>query len=137
MFTGSAEPKESTILAGMVNHKNETEYAHILTVEDSIELVHTRKGFLINQREVHCDKLGFNETLISALRENPDVILVGKMHDIETIRLALSTAETGYLVFGTLHTSSVAKNHRSDRRRISCRRKSNYISWHRIQGEPL
>jgi twitching motility protein PilT len=92
-----------------VNHKNETEYGHILTVEDPIEFVHVSKKCLINQREVHRDTLGFNEALRSALREDPDVILVGEMRDLETIRLALSAAETGHLVFGTLHTSSAAK----------------------------
>ena len=93
----------------MVDHKNDTEYGHILTVEDPIEFVHQSKKCLINQREVHRDTLGFNEALRSALREDPDVILVGEMRDLETIRLALSAAETGHLVFGTLHTSSAAK----------------------------
>ena len=93
----------------MVNHKNETEYGHILTIEDPIEFVHQSKKCLINQREVHRDTLGFNEALRSALREDPDTILVGEMRDLETIRLALSAAETGHLVFGTLHTSSAAK----------------------------
>ncbi len=93
----------------MVNHKNENEYGHILTIEDPIEFVHESKKCLINQREVHRDTLGFNEALRSALREDPDVILVGEMRDLETIRLALTAAETGHLVFGTLHTSSAAK----------------------------
>jgi twitching motility protein PilT len=93
----------------MVDHKNNTEYGHILTVEDPIEFVHESKKCLVNQREVHRDTLGFNEALRSALREDPDVILVGEMRDLETIRLALSAAETGHLVFGTLHTSSAAK----------------------------
>ena len=93
----------------MVDHKNDSEYGHILTVEDPIEFVHTSKKCLINQREVHRDTLGFNEALRSALREDPDVILVGEMRDLETIRLALTAAETGHLVFGTLHTSSAAK----------------------------
>jgi twitching motility protein PilT len=93
----------------MVDHKNDSEYGHILTVEDPIEFVHQSKKCLINQREVHRDTLGFNEALRSALREDPDVILVGEMRDLETIRLALSAAETGHLVFGTLHTSSAAK----------------------------
>ena len=82
---------------------------HILTIEDPIEFVHQSKKCLINQREVHRDTLGFNEALRSALREDPDTILVGEMRDLETIRLALSAAETGHLVFGTLHTSSAAK----------------------------
>jgi twitching motility protein PilT len=93
----------------MVNHVNDSEYGHILTVEDLVEFVHTSKKCLINQREVHRDTLGFNEALRSALREDPDVILVGEMRDLETIRLALTAAETGHLVFGTLHTSSAAK----------------------------
>jgi twitching motility protein PilT len=93
----------------MVNYKNETEYGHILTVEDPIEFVHESKKCLVNQREVHRDTLGFSEALRSALREDPDTILVGEMRDLETIRLALSAAETGHLVFGTLHTSSAAK----------------------------
>lgn len=109
LVTGPTGSGKSTTLAAMVNHKNETEYGHILTVEDPIEFVHVSKRCLINQREVHRDTLGFNEALRSALREDPDVILVGEMRDLETIRLALSAAETGHLVFGTLHTSSAAK----------------------------
>jgi len=109
LVTGSTGSGKSTTLAAMVNHKNENEYGHILTVEDPIEFVHVSKKCLINQREVHRDTLGFNEALRSALREDPDVILVGEMRDLETIRLALSAAETGHLVFGTLHTSSAAK----------------------------
>ena len=109
LVTGPTGSGKSTTLAGMVNHKNESEYGHILTIEDPIEFVHTSKKCLINQREVHRDTLGFNEALRSALREDPDTILVGEMRDLETIRLALSAAETGHLVFGTLHTSSAAK----------------------------
>ncbi|MGH8247496.1 MAG: type IV pilus twitching motility protein PilT, partial [Gammaproteobacteria bacterium] len=109
LVTGPTGSGKSTTLAAMVNHKNETEYGHILTVEDPIEFVHEAKKCLINQREVHRDTLGFNEALRSALREDPDVILVGEMRDLETIRLAMSAAETGHLVFGTLHTSSAAK----------------------------
>ena len=109
LVTGPTGSGKSTTLAAMVNHKNETEYGHIQTVEDPIEFVHESKKCLINQREVHRDTLGFNEALRSALREDPDVILVGEMRDLETIRLALSAAETGHLVFGTLHTSSAAK----------------------------
>ena len=109
LVTGPTGSGKSTTLAGMVNHKNESEFGHILTVEDPIEFVHESKKCLINQREVHRDTLGFNEALRSALREDPDVILVGEMRDLETIRLALSAAETGHLVFGTLHTSSAAK----------------------------
>lgn len=109
LVTGPTGSGKSTTLAAMVNHKNENEYGHILTVEDPIEFVHVSKKCLINQREVHRDTLGFNEALRSALREDPDVILVGEMRDLETIRLALTAAETGHLVFGTLHTSSAAK----------------------------
>src|SRR5216110_1875792 len=93
----------------MVNHKNESEHGHILTIEDPIEFVHEPKKCLINQREVGPHTLSFANALRSALREDPDVILVGEMRDLETIRLALSGAETGHLVFGMLHTSSAAK----------------------------
>lgn len=109
LVTGPTGSGKSTTLAAMVNHKNETEYGHILTIEDPIEFVHQPKRCLINQREVHRDTHGFSEALRSALREDPDTILVGEMRDLETIRLALSAAETGHLVLGTLHTSSAAK----------------------------
>lgn len=109
LVTGPTGSGKSTTLAAMVDHKNRNEYGHILTIEDPIEFVHKSKKCLINQREVHRDTLGFNEALRSALREDPDVILVGELRDLETIRLALSAAETGHLVFGTLHTSSAAK----------------------------
>ncbi len=109
LVTGPTGSGKSTTLAAMVNHKNETEYGHILTIEDPIEFVHTSKKCLINQREVHRDTLGFNEALRSSTREDPDSILVGEMRDLETIRLALTAAETGHLVFATLHTSSAAK----------------------------
>ncbi len=109
LVTGPTGSGKSTTLAAMVDYKNDTEYGHILTVEDPIEFVHESKKCLVNQREVHRDTLGFNEALRSALREDPDTILVGEMRDLETIRLALTAAETGHLVFGTLHTSSAAK----------------------------
>ncbi len=109
LVTGPTGSGKSTTLAAMVNHKNETEYGHILTIEDPIEFVHESKKCLVNQREVHRDTHGFNEALRSALREDPDTILVGELRDLETIRLALTAAETGHLVFGTLHTSSAAK----------------------------
>ncbi len=109
LVTGPTGSGKSTTLAAMMNYKNETELGHILTIEDPIEFVHESKKCLINQREVHRDTLGFNEALRSALREDPDVILVGEMRDQETISLALTAAETGHLVFGTLHTSSAAK----------------------------
>ncbi|SCZ61902.1 type IV pilus twitching motility protein PilT [Thiohalomonas denitrificans] len=109
LVTGPTGSGKSTTLAAMVDYKNNSDYGHILTVEDPIEFVHESKKCLINQREVHRDTLGFNEALRSALREDPDTILVGEMRDLETIRLALTAAETGHLVFGTLHTSSAAK----------------------------
>jgi twitching motility protein PilT len=93
----------------MMDYVNSNRYQHILTIEDPIEFVHESKKCLVNQREVHRDTLGFNEALRSALREDPDIILVGEMRDTETIRLALEAAETGHVVFGTLHTSSAAK----------------------------
>src|SRR3984885_12229300 len=108
LCTGPTGSGKSTTLAAMVDHINKNEYGHILTIEDPIEFVHTAQKCLINQREVHRDTHGFNEALRSALREDPDYILVGEMRDIETIRLALTAAETGHLVFGTLHTSSAS-----------------------------
>jgi len=93
----------------MVDYINETRSEHILTIEDPIEFVHQSKKCLVNQREVHRDTHGFDAALRSALREDPDIILVGEMRDLETIRLALTAAETGHLVFGTLHTTSAAK----------------------------
>ncbi|MFZ5592704.1 MAG: type IV pilus twitching motility protein PilT [Pseudomonadota bacterium] len=109
LVTGPTGSGKSTTLAAMIDYKNNNEFGHILTIEDPIEFVHTSKKCLVNQREVHRDTLGFNESLRSALREDPDVILVGEMRDPETIRLALTAAETGHLVFGTLHTNSAAK----------------------------
>ncbi|MDX1914701.1 MAG: type IV pilus twitching motility protein PilT [Methylophilus sp.] len=109
LVTGPTGSGKSTTLAAMVDYINENEMAHILTVEDPIEFVHTSKKCLINQREVGPHTLSFQNALRSALREDPDVILVGEMRDLETIRLALTAAETGHLVFGTLHTSSAAK----------------------------
>ena len=109
LVTGPTGSGKSTTLAAMVNHLNENEFGHILTVEDPIEFVHDSKKCLINQREVGPHTLSFANALRSALREDPDCILVGEMRDLETIRLALTAAETGHLVFGTLHTSSAAK----------------------------
>ena len=109
LVTGPTGSGKSTTLAAMMDYKNDNEYGHILTIEDPIEFVHQSKKCLINQREVHTHTLGFSEALRSALREDPDIILVGEMRDLETIRLALTAAETGHLVFGTLHTSSAAK----------------------------
>ncbi|HRF11112.1 MAG TPA: PilT/PilU family type 4a pilus ATPase, partial [Candidatus Accumulibacter phosphatis] len=109
LVTGPTGSGKSTTLAAMINHINETAYSHILTVEDPIEFVHQPKKCLINQREIGPHTLSFQNALRSALREDPDVILVGEMRDLETIRLALTGAETGHLVFATLHTSSAAK----------------------------
>src|SRR5688500_18868376 len=109
LVTGPTGSGKSTTLAAMVNHLNENEFGHILTVEDPIEFVHDSKKCLINQREVGPHTLSFSNALRSALREDPDCILVGEMRDLETIRLALTAAATGHLVFGTLHTSSAAK----------------------------
>src|SRR5476649_2312401 len=110
LVTGPTGSGKSTTLAGMVNHCNDNRPDHILTIEDPIEFVHESKRSLINQREVHRDTHGFAEALRSALREDPDVILVGELRDLETIRLALTAAETGHLVFGTLHMTSAAKS---------------------------
>lgn len=109
LVTGPTGSGKSTTLAAMVDYVNDSRYEHILTIEDPIEFVHESKKCLINQREVHRDTHGFNEALRSALREDPDIILVGELRDLETIRLALTAAETGHLVFGTLHTTSAAK----------------------------
>lgn len=109
LVTGPTGSGKSTTLAAMIDYINESYHHHILTIEDPIEFVHENKRCLINQREVHRDTLGFSNALRSALREDPDIVLVGEMRDLETIRLALTAAETGHLVFGTLHTSSAAK----------------------------
>ncbi|BBP45213.1 twitching motility protein PilT [Thiosulfatimonas sediminis] len=109
LVTGPTGSGKSTTLAAMIDYVNKNFASHILTIEDPIEFVHTPILSLINQREVHRDTKSFSNSLRSALREDPDVILVGEMRDLETIRLALTAAETGHLVFGTLHTSSAAK----------------------------
>ena len=109
LVTGPTGSGKSTTLAAMIDYCNENRPDHIITIEDPIEFVHESRTCLINQREVHRDTQGFENALRSALREDPDVILVGEMRDLETIRLALTAAETGHLVFGTLHTSSAAK----------------------------
>src|SRR5471030_2414310 len=110
LVTGPTGSGKSTTLAAMVNHVNERLNHHILTIEDPIEFVHEPKKCLINQREVGSHTHSFSNALRSALREDPDVILVGELRDLETIRLALTAAETGHLVFGTLHTTSAAKS---------------------------
>src|SRR3954466_12078253 len=110
LVTGPTGSGKSTTLAAMVNYVNDNKPDHIITIEDPIEFVHESKRSLVNQGEVHRDTLGFSEALRSALREDPDVVLVGELRDLETIRLALTAAETGHLVFGTLHTSSAPKS---------------------------
>jgi len=109
LVTGPTGSGKSTTLAAMVDYLNSNEQGHILTVEDPIEFVHQSKKCLVNQREVGPMTKTFSAALRSALREDPDCILVGEMRDLETIRLAMTAAETGHLVFGTLHTSSAAK----------------------------
>ena len=109
LVTGPTGSGKSTTLAAMVDYINKSKNDHILTIEDPIEFVHENQLCLINQREVHRDTLSFEAALRSALREDPDVILVGEMRDLETIRLAMTAAETGHLVFGTLHTTSAPK----------------------------
>jgi twitching motility protein PilT len=109
LVTGATGSGKSTTLAAMVDHINTHKREHILTIEDPIEFVHKNKMCVMNQREVHRDTKSFNNALRSALREDPDVILVGELRDLETIRLAISAAETGHLVFGTLHTNSAPK----------------------------
>lgn len=109
LVTGPTGSGKSTTLAAMIDYINDTDYQHILTVEDPVEFVHTSKRSLVNQRELNTHTHSFANALKSALREDPDSVLVGEMRDLETIRLALTAAETGHLVFGTLHTSSAAK----------------------------
>lgn len=109
LVTGPTGSGKSTTLASIIDYINSTAYKHILTVEDPIEFVHNSKKCLVNQREVHRDTYSFSNALRSALREDPDIILVGEMRDLETIRLAITAAETGHLVFGTLHTNSATK----------------------------
>lgn len=109
LVTGPTGSGKSTTLSAMLDYINVTRYEHILTIEDPIEFVHESKKCLINQRELHRNTHTFTAALRSALREDPDIILVGELRDLETIRLALTAAETGHLVFATLHTTSAAK----------------------------
>ncbi|MBN2713316.1 MAG: PilT/PilU family type 4a pilus ATPase, partial [Planctomycetes bacterium] len=106
LVTGPTGSGKSTTLAAMIDHINEVRCDHILTIEDPIEFVHPNKKCLVNQREVHVHTMGFKNALRAALREDPDIILVGEMRDLETIEIAIETAETGHLVFGTLHTTT-------------------------------
>ena len=109
LVTGPTGSGKSTTLAAMIDYINSTRSEHILTIEDPIEFVHTSKSSIIHQRELGMDTRSFANALKSALREDPDIILVGEMRDHETIALALTAAETGHLVFGTLHTSSASQ----------------------------
>jgi twitching motility protein PilT len=106
LVTGPTGSGKSTTLAALIDHINKTRAAHIITIEDPIEFVHANKRCLINQREVHTHTRSFKDALRAALREDPDIVLVGEMRDLETIHIAVETAETGHLVFGTLHTST-------------------------------
>ena len=110
LVTGPTGSGKSTTLAALVDHVNRTRREHILTIEDPIEFLHTARRCLVNQREIGRDTANFADALRAALREDPDVILIGEMRDLETIRLALTAAETGHLVFATLHTSSAPKS---------------------------
>ncbi len=125
LVTGPTGSGKSTTLAAMINHINDSEYGHILTVEDPIEFVHESKKCLMNQREVGPHTLSFANALRSALREDPDIILVGEMRDLETIRLAMTAAETGHLSVRHLAYEFGGENRRSDYRRVSRRRKRN------------
>lgn len=109
LVTGPTGSGKSTTLAAIIDFINTSRYDHIITIEDPVEFVHTSKKCLVNQRELHRDTLGFDVALRSALREDPDIILVGELRDLATIRLAMTAAETGHLVFGTLHTNSATK----------------------------
>ena len=106
VVTGPTGSGKSTTLAAMIDLINQTRSAHIITIEDPVEFVHTNKSCLINHREVHRHTSGFKNALRAALREDPDIILIGEMRDLETVEIAIETAETGHLVFGTLHTTT-------------------------------
>jgi len=108
LVTGPTGSGKSTTLCAMVDHINQTRQDHIITIEDPIEFVHENKKCLVNQREVHAHTESFKDALRAALREDPDIVLVGEMRDLETVAIAIETAETGHLVFGTLHTSTAA-----------------------------
>jgi twitching motility protein PilT len=109
LVTGPTGSGKSTTLAAMIDKINTERREHIITIEDPIEYIHQHKGCLVNQREVHADTLGFGVALRAALREDPDIVLIGEMRDLETIEAALRIAETGHLTFATLHTNSAAQ----------------------------
>jgi twitching motility protein PilT len=109
LVTGPTGSGKSTTLAAMLDKINAERHGHILTIEDPIEYIHPHKGCLVNQREVHADTGSFSNALRAALREDPDIVLIGEMRDLETVEAALKIAETGHLTFGTLHTNSAAQ----------------------------
>jgi twitching motility protein PilT len=109
LVTGPTGSGKSTTLAAMLDKINKERHDHILTIEDPIEFVHQHQGCLVNQREVHSDTQSFSMALRAALREDPDIVLIGEMRDLETVEAALKIAETGHLTFGTLHTNSAAQ----------------------------
>jgi twitching motility protein PilT len=108
LVTGPTGSGKSTTLAAMIDHINSTRHEHIITIEDPVEFIHPAKKCLVNQREIHVHTKSFAASLRAALREDPDIVLVGEMRDLETTRIAIETAETGHLVFGTLHTSTAS-----------------------------
>src|SRR3954464_11461203 len=109
LITGPTGSGKSTTLAAMIDKINSERKDHILTIEDPIEYIHAHKGCLVNQREVHSDTQSFSMALRAALREDPDIVLIGELRDLETVEAALRIAETGHLTFGTLHTNSAAQ----------------------------
>jgi twitching motility protein PilT len=109
LVTGPTGSGKSTTLAAMIDKINSERREHILTIEDPIEYIHAHKNCLVNQREVHSDTNSFSNALRAALREDPDIVLIGEMRDLETVEAALKIAETGHLTFGTLHTNSAAQ----------------------------
>jgi twitching motility protein PilT len=109
LITGPTGSGKSTTLAAMIDKINSERHDHILTIEDPIEYIHAHKNCLVNQREVHSDTNSFGDALRAALREDPDIVLIGEMRDLETVEAALKIAETGHLTFGTLHTNSAAQ----------------------------
>ena len=110
LVTGPTGSGKSTTLAAMLDKINSERHSHILTIEDPIEYIHTHKNCIVNQREVHTDTASFGTALRAALREDPDIVLIGEMRDLETVESALKIAETGHLTFATLHTNSAASS---------------------------
>ena len=112
LVTGPTGSGKTTTIASMIDDINRNRNGHIMTIEDPVEYVHLHRGCMVNQREVHSDTYSFNSALRAVLREDPDIILVGELRDLETIEAALTLAETGHLVFGTLHTRNAPSDHR-------------------------